>query len=50
MRKKERTNISLDIGLKKEAEEVLKEVGVKLSTYINITLKTLVNSQKKTFQ
>jgi len=50
MRNTETISVSLRKGLKGEAEKVLKGIGIKMSTYVNVTLQSLVDSQKKTFK
>lgn len=50
MRTKEHLTVSIDKGLSKEADKILKEMGMKTSSYINVVLRGLVDSQTKTFK
>jgi len=50
MRTKEHLTVSIDKGLQKEADKILKEMGMKTSSYINVVLRGLVDSQTKTFK
>lgn len=50
MVKKEKLTISVDKGLVKESQAVLDDCGQKISSYINVVLKALVNSKSKSFK
>lgn len=45
----ERMTVTVRKGLKKESQEVLNRFHMSLSSYVNLLLQSLVDSEKKTF-